>query len=234
MKPKLLILHGAAGSKQRFDAIAASLKSNFDVFRMNFSGHGGETMPDDPFSIELFSKDVIQFLNSNEIRQINIFGYSMGGFVGLYLASHFPERVARVFTLGTKFNWNKETVKQQIRLLDPETIEEKLPEYAEELKLIHNPNDWREVIEKTVEMLNDMGKKNPLSDNDLTSLEIPVLIGMGDRDNLVIIEESVFSFRLLKKGQLLVIPDTPHPIHNVNVEVLSREIIRFMKEDLES
>ena len=179
MKQKLLILHGAAGSKQRFDAIAASLEGHFDIFRMNFSGHGGETMPEDSFSIELFTKDVIQFLNKHELRQVNIFGYSMGGFVGLYLASHFPERVSKIFTFGTKFNWNKETVKQEIKLLDPVTIEEKLPKYAEELKLIHEPNDWTAVIKKTAEMLNEMGKKNPLTDSDLTSLDIPVLIGMG-------------------------------------------------------
>lgn len=228
MKPKLLILHGAAGAKSRFDRLAEALETSFDIYRLNFSGHGGELMPDGPFSIDLFARDVILFLNSHEIRQINIFGYSMGGFVALYLASNFPERVLKVFTLGTKFNWNKTTVKQQIRLLNPKNIKEKLPRYAEELREIHHPNDWVEVIRKTVEMLRKLGKKNPLSEEDLNKLEIPVLIGMGDRDNLVIIEESVYSFRLLKRGQLLILPDTPHPIHNVNTEALSREIIRFM------
>jgi pimeloyl-ACP methyl ester carboxylesterase len=231
VKQKLLILHGAAGSKKRFDSIAKALESKFDVYRMNFSGHGGESMPNEPFSIELFSRDVIKFMNSHELRQVNIFGFSMGGFVGLYLAAHHPERVLKVVTLGTKFNWNKETVRQQVRLLDPATIKEKLPAYAEELKLLHEPNDWEEVIKKTTEMLTDMGRKNPLSEDDLTKLEIPVLIGMGDRDNLVIIEESVYSYRLLKKGQLFIIPDTPHPIHNVNIDSLSREIERFISLD---
>lgn len=224
-----MILHGAAGSKERFEKLAESLKDKFDVYRMNFSGHGGEPIPEEPFSTELFAKDVINFLNNNEVRQVNIFGFSMGGFVGLYLASHFPERVLKVFTLGTKFNWTKETVKQQVKLLDPETITEKIPAYAEELKQLHHPNNWIEVIEKTVEMLTEMGKKNPLSDTDLIGLEIPVLIAMGDRDNLVIIEESVFSFRLLIKGQFLVIPNTPHPVHNVDVDILSGQITRFME-----
>lgn len=187
-------------------------------------------MPEGPFSIDLFAKDVLNFLNRHEIRQISIFGYSMGGFVALYLAARHPERVSRIFTLGTKFNWNKETVRQQIRLLDPAAIREKLPDYASELETIHKPNNWEDVIRKTVEMLQDMGKKNPLTDDDLTLLEIPVLIGMGDRDNLVIIEESVFSFRLMKKGRLLIMPDTPHPIHNVKVEILGWEIIRFFGE----
>lgn len=230
MKPKLLILHGAAGSKKRFERLREPLEVHFDLYRMNFSGHGGEPMPDSPFSIELFAKDVIHFLNSNEIRTINIFGYSMGGFVALYLASNYPERVQKVFTLGTKFNWNKETVKQQIRLLDPDIIKEKLPDYASELEDLHKPNDWIEVIRKTAEMLTELGKKNALTEKDLSDLEIPVLIGMGDRDNMVIIEESVFSYRLLKKGQLLIIPDTPHPIHNVSTDVLCKEICRFFLE----
>ena len=139
--------------------------------------------------------------------------------------------MSKVFTIGTKFNWNKETVRQQIRLLDPEVIREKLPSYAEELERIHAPNDWKKVIQMTADMLIDMGKKNPLIEDDLTGLEIPVLIAMGDRDNLVIIEESVYSFRLLKKGQLLILPNTPHPIHNINVDSITRELMRFINSE---
>lgn len=224
-----MILHGAAGSKVRLEAISKKLEPHFDIFRLNFSGHGGEPLPEEAFSIELFAKDVINFLNKNELKSINIFGYSMGGFVAIYLASHFPERVSKIVTLGTKFNWNKDTVKQQIKFLDTEVIQEKLPEYAQELENIHAPNDWKDVMAKTVEMLNEMGRKNPLTDDDLFGLDIPVLIGMGDRDNLVIIEESVFAFRLLKKGQLLIMPDTPHPIHNVDASRLARELKRFLE-----
>lgn len=228
MREKLLILHGAAGSKERFEKIGKRLEKHFDVFKLNFSGHGGETIPEESFGIELFSRDVIAFLNKHEIRKVNIFGYSMGGFVAIYLASNFPDRVSKIFTLGTKFNWNRETVKQEIKLLDVEVIEAKLPEYAEELKSLHLPNDWKVIIAKTIVMLQEMGRKNPLTDDDLSELDIPVLIGMGDRDNLVIIEESVFSYRLLKKGQLLILPDTPHPIQNADVKLLSQEIKRFI------
>lgn len=231
MRQKILILHGAVGSKKRFDKLASALETDFDIFRMNFSGHGGESLPSEPFSIELFCRDVIDFMNSHQLRSINIFGYSMGGFVALYLASHFPERVSKIVTLGTKFNWTRTTVRQQLKFLDPAIIKEKLPTYAEELRSIHHPNNWEDVLSRTVKMMKSMGRKNPLSEDDLRKLEIPVLIGMGDRDNVVIIEESVYSYRLLKKGQLFIIPNTPHPIHNVNTEVLSGEIRRFMKSE---
>lgn len=230
MREKLLILHGAAGSKDRFEKLGKRLEKHFDVFKLNFSGHGGDPIPEEAFGIELFSRDVLAFLNKHEIRKVNIFGFGMGGFVAIYLASNFPDRVSKIFTLGTKFNWSKETVKQEIKLLDVDVIEEKLPAYAKELKELHQPVDWKLVIAKTIEMLQEMGRKNPLTDLDLSELDIPVLIGMGDRDNLVIIEESVFSYRLLKKGQLLVLPDTPHPIHNANEKLLYLEIKRFMQE----
>ena len=95
MREKILILHGAIGSKDRFDKIADKLDKKFDVLRMNFTGHGGEPIPTTPFSIELFTKNVLDFLNKHEIISIHIFGYSMGGFVALYFAEFwgFP-RVA--------------------------------------------------------------------------------------------------------------------------------------------
>jgi pimeloyl-ACP methyl ester carboxylesterase len=229
MREKLLILHGAGGSKERFEKISGTLDKHFDVYRLNFAGHGGEKFPDEDFSVDLFAHNVIDFMNNHEIRQVNIFGYSMGGFVAIYLASQFPDRVLKIFTLGTKFNWSKATVKQQIKLLDTAVIEEKRPDYAAELSVLHQPNDWKEVISRTIAMINEMGKKNPLTDDDLAELNIPVLVGMGDRDNLVIIEESVFSYRLLKKGQLLILPDTPRPLHNTNPETLAREIRRFIE-----
>ena len=230
MREKLLILHDAAGSKERFDKISSKLEKYFDVYRLNFAGHGGEKFPDEPFSVDLFAHNAIDFMNNHEIREVNIFGYSMGGFVAIYLASKFPDRVLKIFTLGTKFNWSKATVKQQIKLLDTDVIEEKRPDYAAELSALHSPNDWKEVISRTITMINEMGKKNPLSDDNLAELNIPVLIAMGDRDNLVIIEESVFSYRLLKKGQLFILPDTPHPIHNTNPDTLAREIRRFIED----
>ena len=77
---KLLLLHGAIGAKDQLQPLAQALKNDYEVHALNFSGHGGEQMPNS-FSIELFANDVLTYLDKTNIQKINIFGYSMGGYV---------------------------------------------------------------------------------------------------------------------------------------------------------
>src|SRR4051812_19560592 len=103
----LLILHGAIGSAKQFDSLAKKLGETFTVYTLDFSGHGGKPLPVH-FSTAGFAREVLSWMDSKNIARINIFGYSMGGYVGLYLARHHPEKVEKLFTLATKLNWNAE------------------------------------------------------------------------------------------------------------------------------
>ena len=47
-------------------------------------------------------EDAIELLQQNNMEQANIFGYSMGGYVGMYLAKHHPGKNNRLITLATK------------------------------------------------------------------------------------------------------------------------------------
>ena len=94
----LLLLHGALGSLEQFDELETRLSKKFIVHTLNFSGHGGLPIPEEGFSIELFAKDVLNYLNNKKIDSINIFGYSMGGYVALYLAVHHPNPVSMSVT----------------------------------------------------------------------------------------------------------------------------------------
>lgn len=133
----LLLLHGALGAKSQFAEIQKSLANNFTVNSINFSGHGGKDIPSEPFSIELFANDVLNWLDDNKTNRINIFGYSMGGYVGLHLAKKNPETIGKVFTLATKFNWSEEISAREVKMLDSSKIKEKVPKFAGELKNRH-------------------------------------------------------------------------------------------------
>ena len=91
----LLLLHGAIGSESQFDSIKVELANDFNAFTLNFPGHGGEVIPDGGFSIEMFADAVVDFLDSNSLDKVSIFGYSMGGgrgSVGAGCASRLPAR----------------------------------------------------------------------------------------------------------------------------------------------
>jgi pimeloyl-ACP methyl ester carboxylesterase len=92
----VFILHGALGSALQLDSVREALqRSGMNVYSMNFSGHGGETFQSE-FGIEQFATDVLRELDKHKLSMVNVFGYSMGGYVALWLAHKHPHRIGKV------------------------------------------------------------------------------------------------------------------------------------------
>ena len=229
MKQPLLLLHGAIGSEKQFEKLKEELEGHYDVLTMNFSGHGGREIPGE-FSIEQFAGEVMEFLNSKGIQRISIFGYSMGGYVALYLARHNPEVVERLVTLATKFNWTEETAAREVKMLQPDIIEGKLPQFAQELKERHSTADWKKVLTNTADMLLRMGVSNPLMVDDIKLISCPVLLMVGDKDKMVTAEETISVYRQLSSGQLAILPGTPHPIEQTDAAMIAYHLNRFLQK----
>jgi pimeloyl-ACP methyl ester carboxylesterase len=229
----LLLLHGALGASDQLEALAAALADKYVIHTLNFKGHGGE-QDTEVFSIELFAEQVIDYLEQHSLPKINIFGYSMGGYVALYLAKQHPQRIHKIVTLGTKLLWTPAIAQQEIKLLNAEKITEKLPAFAQTLEKRHAPNDWKKFLQKTAAMMIALGNHSPLKDEDFEQLELPVLLGIGDKDTMVTLEETIAIYRKLKHGNLMVLPKTQHPIEKVAVEKLAQEIAAYFQTETQA
>ncbi len=223
----LFLLHGAMGASSQFYPLIPLLKDKYTVHTLDFEGHGISRVRSRPFRVEHFSENVVDYMNDHAIDSTYIFGHSMGGHVGLYLARFSPDRIKRVFTLGTKFLWTPEIAERENSLLDPDKIRKKVPKFAKELQERHVASGWETVLEKFKEFHICLGHSNPLKNEDIQKIEKKVRIGLGDRDKMVSIEETVELYRLLKDGEMQVLPGTPHPIEKVPIEILSNSIIDF-------
>ena len=224
----LLILHGALGSVEQLQPLAVSLSPNYNVYTLDFSGHGAEKLPTTPFSISLFASDVLRFMDSNNLKHVSILGYSMGGYVAMYLAKHHPDKVNKIITLATKYEWSPEIAAREVKMLDPEKIEQKLPAFAATLAARHTA-DWKEVLHHTAQMMLAMGANNPLTTTDYPAIPHPVLILLGDRDKMVTLDETLAVYKALPNAQLGILPATSHPIEQVNVSLLSFMVDKFFK-----
>lgn len=228
MQP-LLLLHGAIGASDQLVQIAEELSDNYKVYTLDFSGHGGKPFPAEPLSIQQFAQEVLAFLDEEGLDKVSIFGYSMGGYVAMYLAKHHPERVNKIVTLATKFHWDEATAAKETKMQDAAKIEEKLPAFAATLQNRHAPNDWKELLGKTVDMLNSMGQDNPLKQEDYTSINQPCMILLGDRDKMITLDETLVVYRALPNAQMGMLPNTHHPIEQVNVPYLLFYIRQFIQ-----
>ena len=111
--------------------------------------------------------------------------------------------------------------------MNPAKIEEKIPAFAKALEKRHSPLDWKIVLNKTADMMIELGKKPVLTDDVLEKIENEVLISVGDKDTMVTLEETANAAGKLKNGKLFIFSETEHPVEKIDVKKLSTEIIKF-------
>ena len=229
----LLLLHGAIGSREQLLNLQKELQDEFEVHCFNFSGHGGEEMPAEDFSMQLFSRQVLSYMDDREILNASVFGYSMGGFVALTMAEEFPSRFKAIITLGTKFRWDPDIAAREMKMLDPISIEAKVPQFANELRQRHTDKNWKKVLENTSSMLRDLGDQHYGADH-FKAVNVPVLIMLGDRDKMVTMEETVGFYRSLPNGSLCILQGTGHQVEKVDLQRIANEVRVFLSGPLVS
>ena len=217
-------MHGAISCRKQFESLLPLLESHYNVYVPDFPGHGGTLIPEAPFSIPFFASFVLDYIDANNIPKASVFGYSMGGYVGLYLAALHPDRIRQVFTLATKFGWTPSVAEKESAMLDPEKISAKVPAFAARLEELHAPQDWKTVLVKTSGMLRELGNSPALTDEMLRGINVPVCVGVGALDKMVGVEESEHAASQIPNGRLLILPETEHPFEKVSPEMLAETI----------
>lgn len=216
----VLLLHGALGASTQLETLKYKLeKSGRKVHVMNFSGHGGESFRES-FGIEIFADDVLRFLTKQNLNQVDVFGYSMGGYVAVWLSLIHPERIGKIITLGTKFDWSPQSAENEVRKLNADKILQKVPAFARLLEHRHAPNEWRELLKKTGEMMVGLGNKPLLTESNLKEINHHILVCLGDQDDMAdrSFSEQVASW--LPNGTFHLLENTPHPIEKVDLNKL--------------
>lgn len=227
MKRRILLLHGAIGSADQLQPLADELKANeYDVRVFEFPGHGKRKLYGEKFSIESFAKDVMQWMDRNTMSQLEVFGYSMGGYVALYIAAKYPGYFTRITTLGTKFEWTPEIAARETKMLDAEKIELKVPAFANELEQRHAALGWKKVLELTADMMRSLGENNLLGEKEFSEISIPVTLLLGDGDKMVSREETEHAAKNIPGAKFEMLPATQHPIEKVDLLSLQTILLR--------
>ncbi len=212
----IILLHGAIGAKDQLEPLAKELSANgYQTYSLNFSGHG-QTPFQSNFGIQQFADELLEFVVKTHLIRPVVFGYSMGGYVALHLASQKPGMLGDIITLGTKFEWSPEIAAKEIKMLDAKTISEKVPKFAEALQKRHG-NDWQLLLQKTADMMMELGNNNLLNPTAFSQIKSKVLIGLADGDTMVSVAETDNAASKIIAAKRYTLQSTKHPIETVNV-----------------
>lgn len=221
----IILLHGALGNETQMQGLAKTLSSSFNVYFFDFEGHGNNLGSRD-FTMDVFSSNILDFMNMNELEKSHFFGYSMGGYAALYFAKHHEEKVGKIVCLGTKLKWNPEIAKNEIRSLDPEKIEEKVPKFA---AMLHgNHQNWKQVVKKTADMMIGLGDNKGIAWTDFREIFMEVLLCIGENDKMVSLDETKAVADTLPNGAWRCVSNMPHAIEKVDSDTLANLIEEFI------
>lgn len=89
----VMLVHGFAEDGSVWDAVADRLKTSCRLLIPDLPGSGRSPLPGGETSIDTLAASCIGLLDREKIGRCLFIGHSMGGYIALSIAEHYPERV---------------------------------------------------------------------------------------------------------------------------------------------
>ena len=224
----LVLLHGLLGSIEGdWKRFIPLFSREYRVIAVDMRGHGLTDNPEGRLSEAFFRDDLIGLIDALHLESVLVCGYSLGGFVGLIAGIQYPGMIKALVMHASKMYWDENAIRSMVGRMDPDRILAEDPRFAEALHKLHGKR-WRNLLKEAASFMQNKGGKT-LSREDLERTNFPVLVSVGDRDDLITVEEAVRFYRSLPKGELLIMPNTKHSIRSMREDVFVPAVLDFFK-----
>ncbi len=216
----LLLLPGLLGAiSNQWRNFLRPLGRGYRIILADLRGHGRSENNDLHLVPEVMVEDLIGLLAHLSVTSVHVAGYDLGGYLGLMMLLYRPRLVTTLLMQATKFYWTDLAAAAMRRQLDPEHLAQQAPAYARRLSDAHGANRWRPLVRQAADLTSYLAQ-NPLSEAALRRVQAPVLVSVGDRDELVPVQEAFRLSRALPSGSLLVLPGVQHPFRTLSTAPL--------------
>ncbi len=215
----VVLVHGLGGRAEDWVNLAPYLtRAGYRVYMPDLPGYGRSAEPRDfSYSVPDEAGAVVAFMDAMGLRQVDLGGWSMGGWIVQWVADRHPERVNRLMLFDSAGIY--ETPAWNTALFTPQNAAEidqldallmphppKVPGFvAADILRISRRRAW--VIHRA---LDSMLTGRDATDKLLPELRMPVLIVWGAEDHITPIGQAGIIHRLVPQSLLDVIPGCGH------------------------
>ena len=233
--PVLVLSNSLGTTLQMWRDQAPALRERFRLVRYDHRGHGGSPVPPGPYAIDDIGRDVLALLDSIGAQRISFCGLSLGGMVGMWLASEAPDRVERLVLCCTSARFAPDTFDSRARTVRAEgvsaiadavverwftpTFREGSPEVAEWAwrMLLHTPDEGYASCCEAVRDADLSGR--------LGTISTPTLVIAGADDPAAPPDKAELISGSIPNASLEVIPDAAHLANVEQPEAITQAIL---------
>lgn len=99
-QPTIILMHGLTANAHAFDGlIAAGLSPAFNIISVDLRGRGESSQPTEGYTMAEHAADILGLMDQLQIDTAILGGHSFGGFLALYIAKFFPQRVSKLILM---------------------------------------------------------------------------------------------------------------------------------------
>lgn len=235
----MVFIHGLSDSLLYWEFLAANLKNDFQVLRVDLRGHGESELGNDEISIGTYASDLHGLLDELGIGKINLIGFSLGGAVALDFTLRYPEMVDSLVLMSSfyKADEHLENVFTQFSnalksgfedfydlilpmVFCPDVIDENRQD-LEMLKKIASPSANVQAYIRAI----DAGRDFDVEDG-LSLIAVPTLVLAGRHDEITLLSMQRELERKIVNSELVVFDDVRH---NLLVGKNNEKILEILK-----
>lgn len=217
----LILIHGALGSSDEFNAITPILSERFNVILYEIPHHVKRSDSNTVLEIEELRSDLEEFISKT--GNSFIYGFSLGGYLALSLAQRGNKNIKGIITQGTKLDWTPEIAKKEISTLNVDFLKSKAKPFYDYLLDLHGAY-LPQLLEKTAKFMLALGNSPVITEKSVQNIQCPVRMLRGGKDRMVSKSETEIICNAIRNSYYFEIPSFIHPIGFLNYKHVARAI----------
>lgn len=237
--PVAVLVHGLGGRSEDWTKLAPFMaKAGYRVYLPDLPGFGQSEKPANySYSVSDQAKIVAGFFDALGLKQVDLGGWSMGGWIVQLVAQKHPDRVRRLMLFDSaglyfKPDWDTKLftpasaaeLDKFDALLMPHPM--RVPGFiARDILRTSREHSW--IIRRA---LDSMLTGRETTDNLLPDLKMPVLIVWGDVDQITPLSLGEKMHQLIVQSHMDVVPGCGHLAPNECADQIGPAAVRFLKE----
>lgn len=217
----LLVLHPGGTDVRALGPLLAEFAEGYRIIAPERRGHGHTPDRAGEWHFADMAADTAALLDEMGVRRAQVVGWSDGAIVGLYLALSRPDLVSGLVFGGAPFHvdgWRAGVLGGEPPSFMADAYAEVSPDGAEYWAVVTGKSNRMHVTEPAV------------SEDDLRTLVMPVLVVLGDDDE-VRFDHAVRMYEALPDGELAILPRSTHGLIVEKPDLLARVIRDFHAPD---
>jgi pimeloyl-ACP methyl ester carboxylesterase len=227
----LILLEGGMKSIKDFSLCIPDLSKHFRVIAPDDPGQGMSEMLD-TMTYDLLAEYVSKLIDLLKLDSAYVIGWSDGGIAALILSVKRPDKIKKILVSGANYTKNAyvssdSTKNDTLQLLAPGYQLPPEDQKWADRYFVANKTQWRKILNDRMVM---WYQDSLFSRKLFSEMKIPVMIVSGDRD-IIKLEHSMEMYRLIKKGQLCILPNTSHNVFTERPDLINKIAITFFSNN---